>query len=54
MCEWACSAYGWRVDYALHEVPAATIALLMRQHRVAVGTDDLMPLSIEEEIRNGG
>jgi hypothetical protein len=38
----------------LHEVPACSIALLMRQARVAGGEDDLMPLSIEEEIKNGG
>jgi hypothetical protein len=37
----------------LHEVPASAIALMMRQARAANG-DDIMPLSIEEEIRNGG
>lgn len=53
LAEWACETFGWRLDYALDGIPAASIVLLQRQARFAAGVDDTMPLSIEEEIRNG-
>lgn len=53
MAEWACETFGWRLDYALDGIPAASIVLLQRQARVAAGVDDTMPLSVEEELKNG-
>ena len=53
LAEWACETFGWRLDYALQEIPAASIVLLQRQARVAAGVDDTMPLSVEEELKNG-
>ena len=53
MAEWACETFGWTLDYALDGIPAASIVLLQRQARVAAGVDDTMPLSVEEDLRNG-
>ena len=53
LAEWACETFGWRLDYALEGIPAASIVLLQRQARVAAGVDDIMPLSVQEAIDNG-
>ena len=53
MAEWAGETFGWTLDYALDGIPAASIVLLQRQARVAAGVDDTMPLSVEEDLRNG-
>jgi hypothetical protein len=53
MAEWACETLGWTLGYALDGIPAASIVLLQRQARVAAGVDDTMPLSVEEDLKNG-
>lgn len=51
VAEWAAERYGWTLEYILHGVPASALALFQRQARVAGGTDDTMPLEVEQEIR---